>query len=214
MTTFQEPPQWMWELLEQNRPRSNQAKKPTPKDMPRKAPRPAAPKPQPRMAATCLRCGLRTAQVGQLYCPTCKGIVAKEEKAKAEAKATPRKLRVRVVVHGYMDFVVDGELADQLRPQLDGSVDDVMEALDPWVSGISIAHEVTVIEDPADSGGNYYQWQVSESEGTVVSAAMGGSFGPFYYTIQGGGTPTHLEWSQVPMPGQGWMIKNVMGGER
>jgi hypothetical protein len=95
-----------------------------------------------------------------------------------------------------MEILLEGDQAKEMRATLRAghTANDVIEALDPYSSGITINQEIRVLEDPV--GDEYRSWAVSEGRGTFVTNHANRSYAPFRYTLESG-KPESVDWRQV-----------------
>lgn len=142
--------------------------------------------------------------------PTPKNMPARKPSALAPKPAVKPKepeipqLHIRVTFQGSITFRLEGEQAKGLRELLawrGASADEIVEALDPWASGASVRQTIDIIEDPVPPGGSYYSWSVDEERGTVKAKMNRDPWGPFKYTLEGGGQPDAVEWKLIPLGG-------------
>jgi hypothetical protein len=109
---------------------------------------------------------------------------------------TPR-LHIRIELSGFMELLLEGDRAKEMRGVLTAghNANDVIEALDPYSSGIEIKQEIRILEDPF--GNKYQSWAVSEERGTFKSSVEADTLGPFTYIMDGSGKPKSVDWRQV-----------------
>src|SRR5690242_9607224 len=77
-------------------------------------------------------------------------------------KEIPR-LHVRVELSGAIEFTLEGDQSADLRVLISSgaNADDILEHLDPWVSGARVTQEIRILQDPLEGRpGNYYSWAV------------------------------------------------------
>jgi hypothetical protein len=116
----------------------------------------------------------------------------------APKPAEPPPLHVRIEVAGAAEFILEGDQAAEMRKLLSGGArsEEVLDAFDPWASGIKLNTEIGVAEPPLNPSGKFWAWHVSEFGHSVTGGQISPVSNPFKYQT-GKRWPTGITWSQV-----------------
>jgi hypothetical protein len=76
------------------------------------------------------------------------------------------------------------------------SSEEVLDAFDPWASGIKLNTEIGVAEPPFNPSEKFWAWHISEFKRSMRGSQIGPSSNPFKYQT-GKRWPTGIDWSEA-----------------
>lgn len=105
-------------------------------------------------------------------------------KRKLTPAPEPQRLHVRVEFAGSIEFILEGDEANEIRVLLVNGAgsEEILDALDPWASGAKVHQEVRVVEEPDRPSEPFYCWAVHGERGAVEGRAYGSEVNPFHYS--------------------------------